>query len=364
MLKHLELTNFRNYDHYSLDLAKTTFLVGPNGIGKTNLLEAIYLLSTGRSWRTNRDVEVIKWGKDFSKIITKKQNEDTLELEMVIQRQPTPERPRQKLIKINSIKKKLADLLGRMPTVLFSPEEMQIISGPPVLRRRFLDILLCQIDKKYTLALFDLSKIIQGRNKLLFFLKQGRSKINELAFWDEKLITLGSFIIKKRQKTLEALNLDLPAIYQEIAGTGEKLTLKYQPTVMPDNFKETIESMRQREIEQSATLIGPHRDDLIFLLENKEITTFGSRGEYRSAVLAAKMAEVEFLAKEKEERPTLLLDDIFSELDKNRREHLEKIVLRQQTIITTTDLDHIEKGLRVKGKIVDLNDKIRKPNDK
>lgn len=354
MLKHLELTGFRNYEKRSFDFAKTTILVGPNGIGKTNILEAIYLISTGRSWRTNRDNEVVKWGNEVARIVCEGADPTKIKIEMVIQKTPTPEHPQTKLVKINEVRKKLTDILGKLPTVLFSPEEIHLVDGPPQLRRRFLDILLCQIDKKYTLALLDLAKIIRGRNKLLYFIKIGRSKVGELDFWDEKLVTLGSFLIKKRQKTVSALNEKLTMIYQEISGAGETFGLKYRPAVEPAVFAETLIANRDREIENTATLFGPHRDDVVFLLESKDITTFGSRGEYRSAVLALKIAELEHLTREKEERPLLLLDDIFSELDKNRRIHLAKIVGNQQTMITTTDLDHIERGLREKAKIVEL----------
>ncbi len=361
MLKRLELTNFRNYSKYSIDFGKTTIFVGPNGIGKTNIIEAIYLISTGRSWRTNHDNEVVKWGAEVASIAAQRRNEREESLAMLIQKIPNPKYPMTKIVKINGVRKKLTEILGKLPQVLFSPEEIHLIDGAPMLRRRFLDILLCQIDKKYTLALLDLAKIIRGRNKLLYFLKIGRSKIEELTFWDEKLVALGSFIIKKRQKTVAKINEDLPAgrqgltkKYQEISGTGETLELKYNPTVVPEKFAETLVAHRQREIDYTATLFGPHRDDLVFLLEGKDITTFGSRGEYRSAVLALKMAELEYLTLEKEERPLFMLDDIFSELDKNRRLHLAKIVEGQQTIITTTDLDHIEKNLREKARIVEL----------
>lgn len=354
MLKHLELNSFRNYDKFALDFSKTTILIGPNGIGKTNIVEAICLISTGRSWRTNHDNEVVKWEQEVSRIIGEINNDEKMKIEMVIQKSPSSEYPQTKLVKINDVRKKLTDILGRLTTVLFSPEEIHLIDGSPSLRRRFLDILLCQIDKKYTLALLDLAKIIRGRNKLLYFIKIGRSKVDELAFWDEKLVALGSFIIKKRQKTIEFLNQDLSNVYQNIAGSKENLRLKYRATVEPENFAEQLIAQREREIENTATLFGPHRDDMIFLLENKDITTFGSRGEFRSAVLALKMAELDYLTKEKGEKPLLLLDDIFSELDKSRRLHLAKIVEGQQTIITTTDLDHIEKGLREKAKIVEL----------
>lgn len=354
MLKSLFLNTFRNYDKFALDFSKTTILIGPNGIGKTNIIEAIYLLSTGRSWRTNHDNEVVNWETGVSRIIGEIANEEKIKLEMIIQRTPSTEYPQTKLVKINDVRKKLTDILGRLPQVLFSPEEIHLIDGAPSLRRRFLDILLCQIDKKYTLALLDLAKIIRGRNKLLYFIKIGRSKEDELAFWDEKLVALGSFIIKKRQKVIEFLNQNLSEIYQNIAGTKENLRLKYRATVDPENFAEMLVAGREREIENTATLFGPHRDDIVFLLDGKDITTFGSRGEFRSTVLALKMAELEYLTKEKGEKPLLLLDDIFSELDKNRRLHLAKIVEGQQTIITTTDLDHIEKGLREKAKIIEL----------
>lgn len=357
-LEHLELINFRNYEKRSFDFempkGKTTIFVGPNGIGKTNIIEAIYLLSTGRSWRTNRDNEVVKWGTDFAKIKAGLKSDEARGLEMIIQRLPSPERPLLKLVKINDVKKKLTDLLGRLPSVLFSPEEIHLIDGAPLLRRRFLDIVLCQIDKKYTLALLDLARIIRGRNRLLYYIKIGKSKTQELDFWDEKLIVLSGFLISRRQKTIQKLNENLTKIYQEISGMGETLQIKYKPGAPIENFPEILEASREREIEQTATLFGPHRDELIFLLEGKDITTFGSRGEYRSAILALKVGELEFLAQEKGDRPVLLLDDIFSELDRERRMHLAKIVGGQQTIITTTDMDHIERNIREKAQIMEL----------
>ncbi|MBM2820684.1 MAG: replication and repair protein RecF protein [Candidatus Berkelbacteria bacterium] len=364
MLKHLDLINFRNYEKYSIDFTKTTILIGPNGVGKTNVIEAAYILSTGRSWRTSKDTETIKWGEELAKITCRVQNSEKFEIDLVIQNTPSPKYPQTKIVKINGVNKKLTELLGKIPTVLFSPEEIQIVSGAPVLRRRFLDILLCQIDKRYTLALLDLAKIIRGRNKLLYFIKIGRSKINELVFWDEKLVVLGSYIIKKRQQAIDQINENLTKIYTEIAGEEESLLVKYKPTVQAENFTESLIAIQGREVECTSTLLGPHRDDMTFLLENKDVTTFGSRGEFRSVVLALKMAELEYLAQEtspklvglgpKGERPILLLDDIFSELDKDRRYHLAKLVENQQAIITTTDLDHIDKRLREKAKIVEL----------
>jgi len=352
-IKSLNLQNFRSWEKYHLDFNDITILIGPNGIGKTNIIEAIYLLATGRSWRTGRENEVILWNQDFSRIIAQINAQDKKSLEMILQRLATLKFPQRKMIKINGVKKRLTQLLGVVSIVLFSPEELQMVAGSPYLRRRSLDVLLCQADKKYTLALLDLGKILRGRNKLLYYIKIGQSKVDELAFWDEKLITLGSFIIKKRQGVIEKLDQKLRPIYEVISGEKESLKIKYLPSVQAKDFAQVLVSNREREIENTATLFGPHRDDFIFLLEGRDLTTFGSRGEFRSAVLSLKMAELSFL-KENGFEPILLLDDIFSELDQNRRLHLAAIVKDQQTIITTTDLDHIEKGLREKAKIVEL----------
>ncbi|KKS08117.1 MAG: replication and repair protein RecF protein [Parcubacteria group bacterium GW2011_GWB1_41_4] len=355
MLKNLILENFRNYQKYDLDFSKTTILIGPNGVGKTNIIEAISLMSTGRSWRLKKDNEAVLWQKDFARISAKIVGDKEKNLEMVLQRLPSPDYPQIKIIKINGVKKRLVELLGKIPTVLFSPEELQIIAGSPQLRRRFIDILICQTDKNYTVALLDLAKIIRGRNKLLYYIKIGKSKIGELDFWNERLVTLGSFIIKKRQKVIAELNLKLSDTYQTISDEKETLQIKYKSLVEPDKFADMIGAQIEREIEATATLFGPHRDDLVFLLENRDVATFGSRGEFRSVILAVKVAELSYLKKANPDvPPILLLDDIFSELDLNRRLHLAKIISGQQTIITTTDFDHIEKGLREKAKVVEL----------
>ncbi|GAG04989.1 unnamed protein product, partial [marine sediment metagenome] len=221
MLKKIELENFRNYQKFSLEFNQITILLGPNGAGKTNIIEAIYLLSAGRSWRTSKDSQAINWQSSWAKIKAEIVNKKKTQIEMIIQRIATLKYPQNKILKINAVKKKLTNLFGELVVVLFSPEEIQLIDGSPNLRRRNLDILLCQIDKVYTLALLDYGKILRGRNRLLFFIKGGRAKINELDFWDEKLITLGSFIIKKRKQAIDNLNENLTDIYKTIAGTGE-----------------------------------------------------------------------------------------------------------------------------------------------
>lgn len=359
----IKLTNFRNWTDYSLDFKDVTILIGKNGVGKTNLMEAVWFLSTGKSWRTNKDSEAVNWESDLALIEGKIKGVKDTKINLAIQRNPTKERPSPKILKINNSKKRLLDLLGHLPGVLFSPESLQILDGAPGLRRRFLDILLSQMNHKYALALLEFNKVLKERNKLLFHLKHRRAKpdpsrsrqeADELDFWDDKLVELSGKIIKERQAAIKFMNQKLTDIYQEISGTKETLKLVYKASVEPDNMAQLLVAVREREIEQTSTLYGPHRDDFVILLDKRDITTFGSRGEYRSALLALKISELNYLRDKIDDEPILLLDDIFSELDADRRMHLAKIVLGQQTVITTTDLGHIEKNLREKAKIVEI----------
>lgn len=357
-IKNIRLTNFRNHLDYSLDFSDTTVLIGENGVGKTNILEAVWLISDGRSWRTARDQEAISWGQDFAKIkadilIEKEQKE--LSLELVLQNPyAITEKSQSKLLKINGVNKRLIDLLGQMPAVLFSPESLQLVDGSPGARRKFLDIMLSQISHPYAVHLLEYQKVLRERNKLLYFVSVGRAKPDELEFWDGKLAELGSFILEKRIEAVRFLNIDIASSYQEIAGSDEVLKLNYKYSVKPENFAEEIKNVKNREIEHVGTLIGPHRDDLEIILNKRNLDVFGSRGEYRSAILALKVMEMRFLEKHLDEKPILLLDDIFSEFDAKRRKHLAKITENAQVIITTTDLDHIEKGLRERAKIVEV----------
>lgn len=362
----LKLSNFRSWADYQLDFSDVTIFIGPNGIGKTNIMESVYLASTGRSWRTSHDNEMTNWGQDFSRVtidIEKENNDHKLELfwstgEKLI-----------KQLKINDVKHRLIDLLGVVPAVLFSPETIELLNGAPALRRRFLDILLSQTNRQYALNLLEYHKVLRERNKLLSILKNRKGKADpsrlgsqaeadELDFWDGKLVELGIDIISARQEAINYFNKSLSADYEKISGKPQKLVLRYKASVDPARFAEILIANREREIEQASSAYGAHRDDFLFILDSREVAEFASRGEFRSVILALKMAELEYLSYKIGEKPILLLDDIFSELDADRRMHLAKIVSGQQTIITTTDLDHIEKGLRAKAKIIDLSGQI------
>ncbi|MEI6039937.1 MAG: DNA replication/repair protein RecF [Candidatus Berkelbacteria bacterium] len=354
IIKSIKLTNFRNWLSNEFDFSDVTIFIGPNGRGKTNVLEAVWLISTGRSWRTNRDAESINWENDFAKIEAEVSGDKSVKIDLVLQKIPTKDRPQPKILKVNSTKKRLIDLLGILPAVLFSPESLEILDGAPGLRRKFLDVMLSQIDKKYALNLLSFNKVLKERNKLLQMISLRRGKPDELEFWDQKLVEAGRAIIAQRTSVIKFFNQTLDKAYSEISGQKETLKLSYKASVEEDRFMDILTIDRDRDISQNTTSHGPHRDDLVFLLDGRDITTFASRGEYRTALVALKMAELEFMSEKLGQRPILLLDDIFSELDHDRRMHLAKIMSGQQTIITTTDLDHIEKSLQKTARIVEI----------
>lgn len=348
----IHLSNFRNWQDYSLDFEAVTILIGQNGRGKTNIMEAVWMISTGRSWRTSRDLEAINWESEFARIEAKIDGKKGSQIDLVLQKHPTKDRPQPKILKINNSKKRIIDLLGLMPAVLFSPESIQILDGAPAERRRFLDVMLAQIDRRYALNLLEYSKVLRERNKLLQLINARKGKPDELDFWDLKLAEFGSQIIESRVEAIKFFNKILNKAYSQISGQKETLKLSYKASVEAEKFSDMIAATRDRDIEQISSNHGPHRDDLVFLLDGRDITTFGSRGEYRTTLVALKMAELEFMKEKMGRKPILLLDDIFSELDFERRMKLAEIVKNQQTIITTTDLDHVEKVLRDTAKIV------------
>ena len=366
-IKSIKLTNFRSHTDYIIDFSDVTILIGPNGVGKTNVVEAVWLLSSGRSWRTGHDTELIRWDKDFARLtaniekvtprghLEPQSGERAINIELYWSSKTASDfAASTKQLKVNGTKKRLIDLLGIMPCVLFSPESIEMLDGAPAARRRFLDIMLSEMDRSYAVALGDYNKILKERNKLLLAINQKRSKEDELEFWDEKLAEAGIVIVKKRQAAIKFFNIHLAEAYNELSGKKEKMSLRYKETVPAERFAETLFSHHERDIAATNTIVGPHRDDWTALLASRDITTFGSRGEFRTAILALVMAQLRYIEQETKEKPILLLDDIFSELDAARRAHLAKIVTNQQTIITTTDLDHIEPELRKKAKIIEI----------
>lgn len=340
------MTDFRNYTEGSFSFAKTTVIVGANGAGKTNLLEAIYFLATTKSVRANKNVEVIKKEKGFSRIDAKiLKNDQEKKLSMVIM-------PTMKRLKINDVTKRTLDFLGNFYAVWFSPESLELIFGSPSLRRRFFDLLLMQTDHYYAAALTEYHKILAQRNHLLVKIKETGKGEEELSVWDEQLSRKATDIVEARQDAVLFLKEAIQKFYPIISGHSEVATVEYIKSKAGPFLKEELLAHRDAEIRSGVTLFGPHRDDFSFLLDGFAIASFGSRGEVRSIVLALKLAEKTWIERKTGQTPVILLDDAFSELDLDRRVNLMILAKNQQTIVTTAHLSLLPAEIQKEGFLV------------
>jgi DNA replication and repair protein RecF len=349
-IKKILLKNYRNIDKTYLNLnSNLNIFIGDNGQGKTNLLESVYLMATTESHRTNRDSELINWNKDKALVqlkLIKKDYDLTISYEI---------EGRNKSIKINNNPlEKISDLVGNLNVILFSPEDLKIIKGGPNNRRKFLDLEISQVNPYYYHLLKEYDHIIRQRNNLLKKMYYQKNKdINLLEVWDEKLAEKGSKILFKRLKVLKKLKILARLAQRKLTNGNENLTIKYDCTLNINNdyslqsiknvFLNKLKDDRNDEFERGYTLSGPHRDDLILKINDMNVRKFGSQGQQRTVALGLKLAELEFMKSESGEYPVLLLDDVFSELDKKRKNTLLSIINDKiQTLITTTDLDDID----------------------
>lgn len=359
-IKHLNLTNFRNYKKLDIDFKeKTIVFLGDNTQGKSNLIEAIFFLTSAKSPRSGNSADVINWDENFTRIvgeIEKKEQKNKIEIVII------NDNRLQRKIKINKSPKRQNNLSGEFNAVLFSPEDLNLVSSFPNIRRRYLNLLISQISWKYAFNLTEFKKVVTSRNKLLVDIKKNEAQINQLDFWNEKLVQLGSFIIIERKKAINFYNNLLSKTYQKISNKKDSLYITYSPGITSKNFtikdenfnltdicnifQQKLNKYQQQEISAGITLFGPHRDDFKFILNDRDLASFGSQGEQKSVVLAMKNIELDFLLKFTGFYPVLLLDDIFSELDSLRRDCILDLIKRQQTIITTTDIDHIKPKFR------------------
>lgn len=352
MIKHLKLENFRNHHRYKLDLEYTTVLIGKNGIGKTNLLEAVTLISFGRSFREDDRKRLIEIDQDYARVMLD-------DYEVFMQRSPRL----LTVIKQRGTNKRLSEIVGQLPSVVFSPETLSIINGEPSERRRFMDIAISQVDRGYLKNLNAYTKVRRQRNKLLERISEGMAGEDELSYWDEQLAELGDAITGKRLKAIGSVSEKISHYYKTISGDDDSnLIIEYYAKSGGDLRQKLLEH-RQTELAQRNTIFGPHRDDLVFKLNSLDMAHYASRGETRSAILALKIAELDFIENERkkfpevydqEAHPLLLLDDVYSEFDAERRAHLAKLIANYQTLITTTDLDHLSADLIKKAKVVEL----------
>jgi DNA replication and repair protein RecF len=364
-LTHLSLHNFRNFVRLHLDLPPgVTVLLGDNAQGKTNLLEAIYYLATTRSPHSGTDRELVNWlaaddePLPYARLVgSVERGTGELRIEVTLTQHTNNNSRYRKQIRLNGVAKRAMDLMGQLNVVLFLPEDIALVSGSPSRRRRYLDVMLCQIDPQYCRALSRYNQTVTQRNALLRDLRERGGDRDQLAFWDERLVENGTYLVVRRHKTLAALDELALRVHSELTDGAEVLHLRYLPSVELDGrpegdsareaFRVQLEALHRREIAAGMTLVGPHRDEVRFLINEVDAGVYGSRGQQRTVALALKLAEVDLMRRETGEYPVLLLDDVLSELDTHRRRFLVRCLNDgpQQAIITTTDLHALPQAL-------------------
>ena len=327
---------------------------GPNAAGKTSLLEAMVLLAWGRSHRTNADGELIRWGTDLARV-EGGVGSDTIEVAIV--RAGAGGTAGRKRIRVNGLARRAAGLAGLLRVVVFAPEEMLLVAGSPSLRRAVIDQLASSSSPAYADALATYGRTLQQRNSLLRAIREEGASRSELHFWDGAFLDAGGAIVGERRRLLEVIAGPLAAAHSEIApdeAATAALTLRYAtnapalPGESPrDALARRLAETADKEVWNGSTLVGPHRDDLVFELDGRDLASFASRGQQRTAILALKLAELDVLTALDGRPPLLLLDDVFSELDPDRRSHLvRRIASLPQAFITTTTLDDLDPALR------------------
>jgi len=379
----LSLTNFRNYGRLELDLPTGPVLIhGNNAQGKTNLLEAVYYLATTKSPHADQDQQMINWvamqtddpvivGRLVAQVATN-QGEKTIEMRLIYERSQSLRNGRGSFRRealVDKRKVRLMDLLGHLRVVLFLPEDVQLITGAPRQRRRYLDITLCQIDGLYCRTLSNYNKVLEQRNALLRQVAEGVSSREMIPIYTDKLVQLGSQVLTRRAMFVDELAREVHQIHYEALTEGaETIRLNYLPglwhnksgnngddadvkewtawwqshfqdeSAVAERFAEALDQSLSADLARGATRVGPHRDDWQFLLNGRSLSSYGSRGQQRTAILALKMAEIEWMTRQTDEVPILLLDEVVAELDAQRRALLLDYVKdANQALLTATD---------------------------
>ncbi len=373
-LLHLSLTNFRSYARLELPMPEgTVLLCGANAQGKTSLLEAIYYLATGRSPWTTSDRQLLNWRAEgdvlpFIRIGAEllSRRSALTRLEVIIYKEAENGGFR-KEIRVNGAKKRVLDLIGNLNVVLFLPQDLALIEGSPVDRRRYMNITLAQTDPNYAAALQTFDKALTQRNALLRQIAERRAGLRELAYWDEQFVNAGSVLIAGRLHLLRDLELLAADIHRQLTNDSERLALHYLPSFAPTSrsdgqlvlnlpgldldrrltpseiaaqLRKALTEHQREELARGITLIGPQRDELRFSVNGRDLGLYGSRGQARTAVLALKLAELAWMRNVTQDEPVLLLDEFVAELDAERRAFLlERIQTASQALLTTTEPD-------------------------
>lgn len=347
-ITNLKLLNYRNHIDLRLNLNDSFIsVVGPNGSGKTNLLESIYIISTGKSPRVKYDSDLINYDKSFATVnaVTKNAN-DEFNLEFQIIRGGTDHQSTKK-VKVNKVPKALNRFCGLFNSVLFMPEDIQLIKGPPSERRKYMDSLLTQVDTEYKKTLNTYAKAVKQRNKILEKINKDGRGWDEIGYWTVQVLKAGNILQRKRAEMFEMIRPHLNLNSERLNGNKKQTEIIYKKNEFSED---KFQRYQEREIAAKATLIGPHRDDFEIVFDGHPVGEFGSRGQQRSITLALKLSEIEYIEKEKGERPILLLDDIFSELDEKHKRAVVDVIGSQQTIFTST----IRYSFTPKGAFIEL----------
>ena len=344
-ITNLSLKDYRNYKYTVVDFSDgINILFGKNAQGKTNIIEAIYLCATSKSHRTNNDKELINLNENESHIkltIDKKGLNENIDIHI--------KKNNKKGIAINRIPiKKLNELLGIVNVIIFSPEDLGIIKNGPKERRKFLNLELCQLDSIYYYNLQQYQKILKQRNNLLKKFKKFGKTDKTIDIWNDQLANFGIKIIHKRQEFINNLNLIINKIHYDISGKKENLQLEYEKNVNDIDFVKKLEKNLDKDIRFGTTSVGPHRDDIMFLINGIDIRKYGSQGQQRTAALSLKLSEIKLVIDKIDDTPVLLLDDVLSELDDDRQKYLIHSLKNIQTIITCTGVeDYIKNSINI-----------------
>ena len=335
-IESLKLKNFRNYELLSLEFDKATnIFYGDNAQGKTNILEAVYLSGTTKSHRGAKDKDLIRFEQNESHIETVvEKNGINYQIDMHLKKNSP------KGIAINKMPiRKASELFGIVNIVFFSPEDLNIIKNGPGERRRFVDLELSQLDKVYLSNLANYNRIVNQRNHLLKEAAYNSDVLKTLDIWDMQLAAYGTKVLDRRKEFVRQVNEIISEIHFRLTGGKERLSLTYESSIGEMSMEQALKKNRERDLRMKSTSVGPHRDDLCFLSGDLDIRKFGSQGQQRTAALSLKLAEIELVKRIIGDTPILLLDDVLSELDKNRQNYLLDSIHDIQTVITCTGLD-------------------------
>ncbi|MCB9808344.1 DNA replication/repair protein RecF [Candidatus Peribacteria bacterium] len=353
-ISHLSLQKFRSYDAHVMDFSENNVhvLLGPNGVGKTNILEAVSLLSLTKSCHKAEETDIIAWGEDFYRVQGRAHCDNGEEKSFEVVSQISPRK--QKVCFVNDVKTPIGEMVGQLPTVIFLPQDLELFTGSPGNRRAFLDQLLCQVSPEYLQTLMQYQKVLKQRNALLRKISDGVARRTDLGVWDEKAAETGTIVMLRRLELIEMLQCTLPEELNRLGEDWGDAILSYERKGSERTFEAAKQEMldllshfQERDIIIQSTTIGPHRDDWKILVDDRDIATFASRGQQRTAVLALLFLQVSYLELQRGEKPIILLDDVFSELDDHHQTSLLSSLEAHQVIITSTHVPTNLHGAKV-----------------